>query len=85
MGTIEWLRPSGTLIVSNDRQVTIDYAESLGWVRTDEAGLDQMNTRELETYAKSEFDIDFDLRKYKGDKGRLKLIDEIKALEAGGE
>ena len=33
MGSIEWVKPNGTEITTNDREVTIIYVESLGWKR----------------------------------------------------
>jgi hypothetical protein len=34
--TIKWLRPSGTEIETNDRDVTIEYCESLGFEKVNE-------------------------------------------------
>jgi len=28
---MKWIRPSGTEIETNDREVTIEYCKSLGW------------------------------------------------------
>jgi hypothetical protein len=32
---MKWIRPSGTEIETNDRDVTIEYCESLGWERAE--------------------------------------------------
>lgn len=32
-GSITWVKPNDTEIVTNDNQTTIEYAESEGWTR----------------------------------------------------
>ena len=37
MGSINWIKDNGQPITTNDRQATVEYAESIGWVRENEA------------------------------------------------
>ena len=37
MGSINWIKDNGQPITTNDRQATIEYAESIGWVRENES------------------------------------------------
>ncbi len=36
MGSINWIKDNGQPITTNDRQPTVDYAESIGWIRENE-------------------------------------------------
>ena len=37
MGSINWIKDNGQPITTNDRQATIEYAESIGWARENES------------------------------------------------
>jgi len=37
MGSINWIKDNGQPITTNDRQATVEYAESIGWVRENES------------------------------------------------
>lgn len=74
MGTINWVKPNGNTLETNDRQVTIDYLESLGWKREQP----RSEKDELEAYAKQKFGVDLDKRK-----SLKKLKAEVQALEEG--
>ena len=44
--SIEWIRPSGTNITTNDEKATILHAESLGWSRANQAA-EQKETKKI--------------------------------------
>ena len=69
-----WVKPNGNTLETNDRQVTIDYLESLGWKREQP----RSEKDELEAYAKEKFGVDLDKRK-----SLKKLKAEVQALEEG--
>jgi hypothetical protein len=40
--SIEWIRPSGNKIVTNDHKETILHAEQMGWVRADQEKIEEV-------------------------------------------
>ena len=50
---IKWKRPSGTFIETNEKQETIEYAESLGWKRE---GAEEKPKRKRRSKAEMEAD-----------------------------
>lgn len=40
--SIEWIRPSGNKIVTNDHKETILHAEKMGWVRADQEVVEEV-------------------------------------------
>lgn len=57
-----------------------DTIEAIASKLNDELNFDIMTKKELDAYAQEHFDVEFDLRTYRGEKGHARLIEEVKDL-----